>query len=81
MMTLTHREWRAEGGGTCGKEGVWGRGRSLFYFFLRWSVLLLQIIVEELMAWKLDLSLFTYKQQTVNYMTFMAHDEKSGAPH
>lgn len=49
MMTRTHREWRAEGGGTCGKEGVLGEGSKPVVFFLRRSVLV-QIIVEELMA-------------------------------
>lgn len=64
-----------------GRREFGGGVEACLFFFLRWSVLLLQIIVEELMAWKLDLSSFTCKQQTVNYMTFMAHDEKSGAPH
>lgn len=67
-----------------GRREFGGGVEACFFFlfvFLRWSVLFLQIIVEELMAWKLDLRLFTYKQQTVYYMIFMAHDEKSGAPH
>lgn len=62
-----------------GRREFGGGVEACFFFFLRWSVLV-QIIVEELMAWKLHLNLFTCKQ-TVNCMIFMAHDEKSGALH